>query len=122
MKTSKLCPKCQSAEIYTIPPGPVTDANPRVQTGWTFLSSTPVTRYLCGHCGYMEEWISSQYDLLNLVASLSGRMVPEVQESPEFQEVNPDKCPACGGDIAPTDGVCPSCGINFGLPRVSVNG
>jgi len=121
MKTASICTKCQSSEIYVIPFSPVTEANPRIQTGWTFLNSTPVTRYLCGQCGYLEEWVTSQYDLKMLVASLSGRSVPEVPGNPGFQEVNPSKCPACGGDISPADGVCPSCGINFGLPRESIN-
>ena len=49
-----------------------------------------------GQCGYIEEWITSPYDLQQLVASLSGQSVPEVQGSPGFQEVSPDKCPACG--------------------------
>ena len=55
MKTTSLCTKCQSPAIYIIPYNPVSDANPRVQTGWTFLSSTPVTRYLSGQCGYTAD-------------------------------------------------------------------
>ncbi|MGI4791398.1 MAG: hypothetical protein ACRYFS_21430 [Janthinobacterium lividum] len=119
MKTSQLCPKCQSQEIYRIPGNLWSKADPRVQTGWLRSEAVHVTRYLCGQCGYIEEWISDQNSLQALAATLAGQWQAEPDDlvRPSFDNADPSKCPACGGDITPEDGVCPSCGINFGLAR-----
>ena len=36
---------------------------------------------------------------------------------PRWEDVDPNKCPACQGPITPDIAVCPSCGINFGRAR-----
>ena len=122
MKTSAACPKCGSTEIYRIPNPMRREADPRIQTGWTYWSSIPVTRYLCGQCGFIEEWIASQTDLAALVRSLPSPALPEELYIPHFEEVDPTKCPACGAEITPDEVVCPTCGINFGLARTNANG
>lgn len=115
MKTSGICPKCESLEIYRIPHNYWNEADPRVQTGWTYLSSIPVTRYVCGRCGFSEEWIANEQDLRALISRLTGTEMPSERVMTGFEEVDPNRCPACGEAITAADAVCPSCGINFGL-------
>ena len=64
MKKSNLCPKCGSAEIIRIPgqSGAYGSGN-NIPIGMSIFSSIKVTRYLCGHCGYSEEWIDNPDDL-----------------------------------------------------------
>jgi ribosomal protein S27AE len=64
MKNNKQCPKCNSADIIRVP-GSVSayGAGNNIPTGSSIFSSIAVTRYLCGQCGYTEEWIDSQEDV-----------------------------------------------------------
>jgi len=58
MKNSSQCPKCSGKEIVRIPgrSGPYGSGN-HVPAGLTIFGSVKVTRYLCGQCGFSEEWI-----------------------------------------------------------------
>lgn len=64
MKKSLTCPKCKSQDIIRIP-GRVGEhfAGNNIPTGWTSSSAVKVTRYLCGNCGFIEEWIESSADI-----------------------------------------------------------
>ncbi len=64
MKQSSICPKCNSSEIIRIPGqvGAYGSGN-NIPIGMTIFSLIKVTRYLCGHCGYSEEWIDDPGDL-----------------------------------------------------------
>jgi hypothetical protein len=64
MKNSKLCPKCKSNEIIKVPGkvGAYGTGN-NISTGLTIFSAVPVTRYLCGNCGFSEEWIDQPQDI-----------------------------------------------------------
>lgn len=58
MKNSKVCPKCESREIYT--KTKVSD-----NTGWrsffiSGLSSVYVDMYICTNCGYFEEYVTEK--------------------------------------------------------------
>ena len=118
MKTTHTCPKCASNAVYRIPNGLTSDADPRIHQGWT-RRDIAITRYVCGQCGYLEEWVTSQQDLQALMDSFGQQSssVPEPRFVPDFEEVDPNRCPACGADITPADRICPSCGINFGRPQ-----
>ena len=61
MKHTKVCPKCGSRDIILIEgyKGPYGTGN-NIQVGFTTFSAIPVDRYLCGKCGYSEEWIRSE--------------------------------------------------------------
>ena len=61
MKNVRVCPKCGGTDILRIE-GDVRGygAGNNVFTGATILSAVPVERYLCGTCGYSEEWIDRQ--------------------------------------------------------------
>jgi predicted nucleic-acid-binding Zn-ribbon protein len=67
MKTTGKCPKCGSSEILRISGrvGPFGSGN-NIPLGATIFSAIPVSRYLCSHCGYSEEWVDSDSDLQKL--------------------------------------------------------
>jgi hypothetical protein len=64
MKNSNKCPKCQSREIIKIPGNtrPAGVGN-NVNVGFWGFNGIPVTRYLCGSCGYLEQWIDAAEDI-----------------------------------------------------------
>jgi len=37
--------------------------------GWLKGSRIPVTRYMCCHCGYSEEWVDSPEDIAKIEKS-----------------------------------------------------
>jgi ribosomal protein S27AE len=59
MKNTKVCPKCKSNKII------------RAQHHWNQDNTLPVgifswvrvARYICGQCGFIENWIDSENDL-----------------------------------------------------------
>jgi ribosomal protein S27AE len=63
MKNSNTCPKCQSRDIMRIPGS---NSENYIPFGLTVFTAIPVTRYLCGQCGFIEEWIDSQDDIEQL--------------------------------------------------------
>ena len=67
MKLSFICPKCNSRDIICIP-GEVGahGAGNNIPTNWTIFGAIKVTRYLCGQCGFSEEWIDDDEDIQKL--------------------------------------------------------
>ena len=66
MRNSKTCPKCNAADIVRIPMSRRTGGYNWIFTGtfsWGARSVVGITRYLCGSCGYTEEWIDSAADI-----------------------------------------------------------
>jgi hypothetical protein len=64
MKTTGKCTKCASSDILKIPgPAGLFGSGNNIPVGVTIFSSVKVTRYLCGLCGYSEEWVESASDL-----------------------------------------------------------
>ena len=59
MKDSKICPKCQSADIVRIDgyAGAYGTGN-NIMVGKSIFSAVNVNRYICCSCGYTEEWIN----------------------------------------------------------------
>ena len=57
MKTNDKCPKCGSTDILIIPGKCASGVGNAIQVGFTIIGAVPVTRYLCGACGFSEEWI-----------------------------------------------------------------
>lgn len=53
-----VCPKCTSNDVIRIPGqvGAYGTGN-NIIAGLTLFSAVKVTRYLCGHCGFSEEWL-----------------------------------------------------------------
>jgi ribosomal protein S27AE len=67
MKTSGKCSKCASTDVLRIPgqAGPFGSGN-NIPAGATIFSSVKLTRFLCGRCGYSEDWVESAADLQKL--------------------------------------------------------
>jgi hypothetical protein len=64
MKNSNKGPKCHSREIVKIPSGGgVPGLGNNVSAGFGDLNGISVARYLCGSCGYIEQWIDAAEDL-----------------------------------------------------------
>ena len=61
MKTTRICPKCSSADIVRIDgyAGPYGTGN-HIMTKGTIFSAVNVNRYICCECGYTEEWIDKE--------------------------------------------------------------
>ena len=67
MKTTGKCPKCASSNILKVPgQAGGFGAGNNIPVGRTIFSSVKVTRYLCGQCGYSEEWVEQASDLQKL--------------------------------------------------------
>lgn len=73
MKNTKLCPKCQSADIVRIDgyTGGYGIGN-NVLTGNTVFSAVNVNRYICCACGFTEEWIDTE-DLKKVSSSAKAK-------------------------------------------------
>jgi len=69
MKTTKICPKCNSNRILRFDgyAGAYGTGN-NLLTGKTIFSAVNVNRYVCCACGYTEEWIDKE-DLEKVEAS-----------------------------------------------------
>ncbi len=61
MKNTHICPKCQAQDIIRVPGnvGPYGSGN-NITVGATIFSSVKVDRYVCGMCGFSEEWIRQE--------------------------------------------------------------
>lgn len=60
MKNTKQCPKCNGVKILFVPgyEGAYGSGN-NIPAGF-FKSAVKVNRYICGTCGYSEEWINRE--------------------------------------------------------------
>lgn len=61
MKNTKKCPKCGSSDIFMVKgnAGAYGSGN-NIPVGLTIFTYIPVDRYICGRCGYSEEWIRKE--------------------------------------------------------------
>lgn len=61
MKNTRCCPKCGGFDILLVPgySGAYGSGN-NIPTGFTIFSAVKVDRYVCGNCGYSEEWIRKE--------------------------------------------------------------
>ncbi len=61
MKKTNICPKCGSHDVFRVPgkAGAYGTGN-NIPVGMTIFSAVLVDRYICGHCGYSEEWINTE--------------------------------------------------------------
>ena len=73
MKHSKQCPKCRSMTILVAPGWTGShDSGQFIRLPGFHLVSASVKfdRYICGKCGYIEEWVPSDKELEKLNKSL----------------------------------------------------
>ena len=70
MKNSSQCIKCGSHKIIRIPSKKFGNVGVNViPVGWFKSGTVRITRYLCCHCGYSEEWIDSSKDIAKIEES-----------------------------------------------------
>jgi ribosomal protein S27AE len=61
MKQSGICPKCQGTDIIRVEGSAKGyGAGNNIPMGMTIYSYIKVPRYVCGTCGYAEEWIDEK--------------------------------------------------------------
>ena len=67
MRNTHRCPKCTAQEVLRIEgrSGGYGGGND-IRVGSPSFRTVKVTRYLCGSCGFSEEWIDSAEDLQKL--------------------------------------------------------
>ncbi|WP_342527114.1 hypothetical protein MKY84_00855 [Chryseomicrobium sp. FSL W7-1435] len=65
MKNSGVCPKCNHDEVLHL--HGILELNQignNIYTGAAgTITASPVGRYLCMHCGYLEEWLDNMHDI-----------------------------------------------------------
>jgi hypothetical protein len=74
VKNNKKCPKCGGAEIIRVP-GSVGGfgAGNNIFVGRTIMSAIEVTRYLCGACGFSDDWIDEAKNIEKVRAKFAGK-------------------------------------------------
>lgn len=70
MRHAKVCPKCQSGEVLRIPEKACGDSAVGLSNWWP--TNVWVTRYVCGACGFNEQWIESVDDLQKIRERFEG--------------------------------------------------
>jgi len=63
-KSTKTCPKCGAKDVVLVPGrvGPFGTGN-NIWMGVCIFSAVKVSRYVCGQCGFVEEWIDKKEDI-----------------------------------------------------------
>ena len=61
MKTSNTCPKCGSCDIIVV--SMRKNVSNIIPIGFTMAGCVGLSRYVCGACGYTEEWIVDRGDI-----------------------------------------------------------
>lgn len=78
MKNTSQCPKCQGRKIIRIP-SPSFGKRSRNNIGLGFMKfgDAKVTRYLCCHCGFSEEWVDDANDIAKIEESYDNHDLDE---------------------------------------------
>lgn len=75
MKNTHVCPKCGSRDVVRIPDHPSRYASgSNIYTSkYTLMGKIPVIRYVCCGCGYVENWVESPMELVQLHQTFGDR-------------------------------------------------
>jgi hypothetical protein len=63
VKTTGKCPKCGGTDLIVIPPITIYG---NVISGRTIFTIIRCARYVCGACGFIEEYVEDQADIETL--------------------------------------------------------
>lgn len=64
MKNTHHCPKCGSGDVIRVPDNAHRYlANSICITRHAWIRRIPVDRYVCGSCGYVENWVGTKAGL-----------------------------------------------------------
>ena len=66
MNTHLHCIACGSESLYSFPTGPAEHSH--LAVGLRVMEMIPIQRYVCTHCGHVEEWVNGKENLLKLKA------------------------------------------------------
>lgn len=74
MKNTNCCPKCGSRRIVRIPDNPYRHAsgNNIYTSAFTLAGKIPVIRYVCGDCGYVENWVETKRECDEIMRNFGG--------------------------------------------------
>lgn len=61
MKTDRICVKCGSDDLLRVPG--LSQSEHHLVTGEKTLHPLRVAKFVCGKCGFIEEWVDSRDDL-----------------------------------------------------------
>jgi hypothetical protein len=64
MNRQNQCAKCASPDLLPIPPEPGDELH--IALGMRGMRRVTVKKYVCGECGYIEEWVEDERDLTEL--------------------------------------------------------
>ena len=71
MKNTKLCPKCGSCDIIVVSMRKTVSTI--IPIGFTMAGCVGLSRYVCGECGYTEEWIVNRDDIERIRSKFSNK-------------------------------------------------
>lgn len=78
MKQSGMCPKCHSNDIIRVPGATALHGRfNTIPTGFTLSRLVIVTRYVCGQCGFSEEWVENPEQIENLKKRYRSNRTPK---------------------------------------------
>ena len=68
MRYTNRCPKCGGSHIVRVPdhPGRYASGNNIYTSAATLFGKIPVIRYVCCGCGYVENWVESPMELVQI--------------------------------------------------------
>jgi ribosomal protein S27AE len=64
MKKNNKCTKCGSTHLIRIPVIP--GEGPHIAIGDRVMHTLPVLQFVCGACGYIENWVAGDGELAKL--------------------------------------------------------
>ena len=75
MKNTHVCPKCGSRDVVRVPdhPGRYASGSNIYTSKYTLMGKIPVIRYVCCGCGYVEHWVESPMELVQLHQTFGDR-------------------------------------------------
>jgi ribosomal protein S27AE len=76
MKKTGKCPKCGAEDAVCIPKDYCWHVGGSIRVDLGPFSYVNITRYMCGNCGYMEEWIDSSEDVQKIKRRFGGYKIP----------------------------------------------
>ena len=87
MKNRGTCRKCRSHDIIRI--------DGKLEGGTAIflglVESVTLTRYICGNCGFTEEWVESEEDIDKLKRRYQSRFRNDLPEPARESEPNPSR-------------------------------
>ena len=68
MHSHEKCAKCGSAKLLLVPETP--GQHSHIVFGERVLQTVAVTTYVCTDCGFIEQWVNSEVELMKLKEEL----------------------------------------------------